>query len=62
MNSQYSYGFLPKIQNSFFASLIMKKVIVYPSQFRFPVKLICYIAFGSASSACSLLKSIAIIL
>ena len=28
--------------------------------FRFPVKLICFIAFGSASSFCCLLKSIAI--
>ena len=62
MNSQYSHGFLPKIQNIFFASSIMKKVIVFPSQFRFPLKLICYIAFGSASSACFLLKSMAIIL
>ena len=39
----------------------MKKFIVLPTQYRFPAKLICRIAFGSASSAFYLLKSIAII-
>ena len=47
-----------------FASSIMKDIVVFPAQSRFvnPVKLICCIAFGSASSAYYLLKSIAIIL
>ena len=48
------------------ASTIMKNVVVVLSftpspQFRFAVKLICCIAFGSASGAGCLLKSIAII-
>ena len=37
-------------------------VFAFPSKARFPVKLICCIAFGSAQKACYLLKSIAIIL
>ena len=43
-----------------FASSTMKSICVSPSRSRFPVKLICSIAFGSASSACYLLKSIEI--
>ena len=43
-----------------FNSSIMKNIVVFSSQSRFPVKLICSIAFQSASSACCLLKSIAI--
>ena len=43
-----------------FPSSVMKNIV--PLFSRFPVKLICYIAFGSASSACFLLKSIATIL
>ena len=38
-----------------FASSIMKNV-VFPGQSRFPVKLICCIAFGSTSSSYCLLK------
>ena len=47
-----------------FASSIMKNIDVFTIGFRaqFCVKLICSIAFGSASSACCLLKSIVIIL
>ena len=45
-----------------FASSIMKNVAVFSSRPRFPVKLMYYIALGSASSACRSLKSIAIIL
>ena len=45
-----------------FTSLIVKKIVAPSSRSIFPVKLICYIASGSASSACCLLKSIAIIL
>ena len=45
-----------------FASSIMKNIIVFPSQSRFAVKLIYCIGFGSATSACCLLKSIAITL
>ena len=47
-----------------FASSIMENIVVtsFPSQKRFPVKLICFIAFGSASSTCCLLKSVAITL
>ena len=40
----------------------MKNIVGFPPQSRFPVKLTCCIAFGSASSACSLLKAIAIVL
>ena len=42
-----------------FASSIMKTT---SARSRFPVKLICFIAFGSASSAYCLLKSVAVIL
>ena len=45
-----------------FASSMMKNTVVFPGWFRFAVKLICCIAFGFISSACCLLKSIAIIL
>ena len=45
-----------------FASLIMKNIVAPAAQSRFPVKLICCIAFGSASSGSCLVKSIAIIL
>ena len=40
----------------------MKNIVVFPSHVRFPVKLICRIAFGSASSTCCLLKYVVIIL
>ena len=45
-----------------FASSIMKNIVVLVIESRgsFSVKLICYIVFGSTSSACCLLKSIAI--
>ena len=42
-----------------FASTI---IIAPSSRFRFLVRLICYIDFGSTSNACCLIKSIAIIL
>ena len=45
-----------------FASSVMKYIGVCTSHSRFSVKLVCCIAFGSASSACCLFKSIAIIL
>ena len=45
-----------------FASTKMKKSVVFPTRSRFSVKLICCIVFGSASSACCLMKSIAMIL
>ena len=35
-----------------FVSSIMKNMVVFPPRSKFPVKLICWIAFGSASSAC----------
>ena len=42
----------------------MKNTVVFasPSQAGFHVKLVCCIAFGSASSACCLIKTIAIFL
>ena len=43
-----------------FASSIMKNIVESPTLSKFPVKLICWIAFGSASSFCCLLKSIAV--
>ena len=45
-----------------FASSIMKNVNLLLLRLRFPGKLICCIAFQSASSTCCLCKSIAIIL
>ena len=45
-----------------FASSIMKSIVAPSAQSRFPAKLIFCIAFGSASGACYLLKSITIIL
>ena len=42
-----------------FASSIMKNMIVSSARSRFPIKLICCIAFGSTSNACCLLESIA---
>ena len=50
--------FCEKNKNISFASSIMKNIDVSFSIF--PVKLICCIAFGSASSFCCLLESIAI--
>ena len=46
----------------YFVSSIMKNIFVFLFRARLHVKLICCIAFGSASRACCLLKSIAIIL
>ena len=42
----------------------MKNIVAFAigSRARFPVKLFCSIAFGSASNACCLLKPIAIVL
>ena len=40
----------------------MKKILVFPARSKFAVKLISWIALGSASGAYCLLKSIAIIL
>ena len=47
-----------------FGSSRIKHIVIFAfsSEDRFPVKLICCIAYGSALSACCLLKSIAIIL
>ena len=47
-----------------FASSLIKNIVVFSfsSLSKFPVKLICCFAFGSASSAFCLLKSIAITL
>ena len=45
-----------------FTSSVIENIVVFPAQSRFPAKLICSIAFGSATSACCLLKLIAIIL
>ena len=45
-----------------FNSSIIKKIDVFSYWSRFPVKIICCVAFGTASRACYLLKSITIIL
>ena len=45
-----------------FTSSVMKNINLLLLSLRFPGKLICYIAFGSASSACCLFKSIAMFL
>ena len=44
------------------ASSIMKNIVFCPVLSRFSLKLICFIAFGWTSSACGLLKFIAIML
>ena len=44
------------------ASTKMKNITVFPTQYRFPIKLIYCSAFGSTSRSCCLSKSIAIIL
>ena len=44
-----------------FASSIIKNIVLFPVLSKFAVKLICWIGVGSASRACCLLKSIAII-
>ena len=46
----------------FFASSIMKNIAVFPGQSGFVIKLTCYMAFGSALSASSLIKPIVTIL
>ena len=43
-----------------FASSIMKNIVVFPTRSKFSEKLSCCIAFGSASRAGCLLKSIVI--
>ena len=48
-----------KIHLVSFASSIIKNIVALFAQSRYPVKLICCIAFRSASSACCLLESIA---
>ena len=45
-----------------FALSTMKNIVAPSARSRFPAKLIFCFAYGSASSACCLLKSIAIIL
>ena len=50
------------LRKFFFASSIIKNIVVFPALSKFAAKLICWIALGSASSACCLLKSIAIVL
>ena len=49
-----------KFKTVSFASSIMKNIVAPSALVRFPVKLICCIALGSAFSSCCLLKSIAI--
>ena len=51
-----------KSKTVYFASSVMKNIVAPSARSRFPVKLICCIAFGSASSYCYLLKSSATIL
>ena len=45
-----------------FASSMMKNIVAPAAGSKFPVRLICCIAFGSASSTFYLLKSTAILL
>ena len=62
---QNFYRSLWKAKTVPFASSKMKNILVLLAQSKFALKLICWIALGSASNACSLLcsyKSIAIIL
>ena len=50
-----------KIKIVSFNSSIMRNIVVFFSQSRFPVKVMCCITFGLEPSACRLLKFIAII-
>ena len=63
---KYIYNILPipcqKSKMVSFGTSRMKSIVIISGQSRFPGKLICYIAFGSASTASFLVKSIAIIL
>ena len=45
-----------------FASSGMKKILVFPARSKFAIKLICWIALGSACNAYCLHKCITIIL
>ena len=45
-----------------FVSSIIKNIVSLSALFRFPVELICFIDFGSASCFCCLLKSVAVYL
>ena len=58
--------FLVEYLICFFQFFNYKNIVVVSftssSQFRFPIKLIYYIAFESVSNTCCLLKSIALIL
>ena len=60
-NNNYTV-FCGKSKMVSFASSIMKIIVGTSARSRFLVKLLCYIAFGSASSACCLLNPTAIIL
>ena len=55
-------AFCEKSKMVSFVSSIMKNIVVFPAWSRFSVKLICWNFSRSVSSACCLLKSIAIIL
>ena len=63
MNCIYKSFAVPceKSKTVSFASSIIKNIVLFPVLSKFAVKLICWIAVGSASRACRLLKSIAII-
>ena len=45
-------AFIVPFENSKIISSIMKYIVVFPAHSRFPVKLICWIAFGSGSRVC----------
>ena len=51
-----------KFKRVSFTSSIMRNIVAPSAQSRFPGDLIYWIAFGSASNACCLLKIIAIVL
>ena len=59
--------FLVKSKNEkckmvFYASSRMKNIVIFRAWSRFPVKLTCYVTFGSVSSSCCIPKSIDIVL
>ena len=45
-----------------FGFLVIKNIVVFPARYKFPSKSISWVAFGSACSACCLLKPIALVL
>ena len=62
IQSKFLHFLVKHLRQSVFASSIMKNIVAFSGLSNIAVKLIYWVAIGSASNACCLLKSIAIIL